>query len=198
MNCICTLYTDNFSTIAALTTKSFERFASLNGFDFVCYTELFDPTLHPSWNKLHAIMDCFSKGYERVLWSDADSFFVNNHNFYWGETSFSVNIDGNGICLSHMFVENTAYNRRLLETLLFLGDVKDWKVFGEAGIKWEQNALKALINSFNIKVDIFPPYLVNDYGYAPFDERNQFIHVWDRPGRTDLLVQLYNKFYPTP
>ena len=61
--------------------------------------------------------------------------------------------DENGICLSHMLIKHTDYNLKLIDTLLFLKDVKNDNLFG-VGPKWEQNSLKALIQHFNINFEI--------------------------------------------
>jgi hypothetical protein len=163
--CLTTLYDSSFSSFSTKVTKSFEIFCKINECDLITFNQLFDNSLHPSWNKLFAVKKCF-ESYDGVLWCDADSLFIGNPNNFFQENvkneNFITNSDPNGICLSHFFMKNTKYNVSLIDTLLFLKDVKDDLVFG-VGKKWEQNALKALTNNFKIDVGVFKEHTVVDF-----------------------------------
>jgi hypothetical protein len=156
--CLTTLYDKNFEKFIPYVLKSFENFCEINSFDIQVYDKLFDSNLHPSWNKLLAIKESFKK-YDVVFWSDADSLFTGiNENFlkindFNDQSNFMVTSDENGICLSHILIKNADYNLKLIDTLLFLKDVKNDDLFG-IGPKWEQNSLKALMQHFNIELQI--------------------------------------------
>jgi|APGre2960657373_1045057.scaffolds.fasta_scaffold14997_4 hypothetical protein len=156
--CLTTLYDKNFQNFMPYVSKSFEKFCDVNSFDIEIYNNMFDSSLHPSWNKLLAIKECFKK-YDLVFWCDADSLFTGiNENFlkmnnFNHQSNFMIASDENGICSSHILVKNTEYNLKLIDTLLFLSDVKNNDLFG-IGPKWEQNTLKVLIQHFNIKFQV--------------------------------------------
>lgn len=200
--CLCTLYDDNFKNFIDPVKLSFKKFCRLNNFDFIYFDKLFDINLHPSWNKLLAIQECFNRHYEYVFWCDADSIFINTKNLFLDSISFFnqeliLNHDSNGICMSHFLIKNNDYNNKLLNTLLFLGDVKDDKMFG-IGKKWEQNCLKHLINGFTIKYDLFPKDFVVDYVYHNrYYNNTQFYHfsILDNIVRTSLIQLLTEKIY---
>ena len=122
MNCICTLYDQNFSGFIDPVLKSLSRFVKLNPrFELVVFRDLIDSTRSASWNKLLAIQECFDRGYEWVFWADADSLFIGTQALLFvPKSDLTVSTDSNGICCSHMLVGNTIYNRRLLEMLYFL------------------------------------------------------------------------------
>ena len=174
MNCICTLYDKNFESFIKYPIQTFNRFANIYGYDTIYFDKVFDPSLHPSWNKLYAILDCFNRGYQRVLWTDADSLFIGKK-IEFSNDDFITSSDSNGLCLSHMLVRNTVYNIKLLQTLLFLQNVKDDSIFGK-GLKWEQNTLKALLLNFNIPYTTFPRGFVKEPKYDACLDNSHFLH----------------------
>lgn len=199
--CITTLYDDNFSKFAPYSIKTFETFCEYNNCNLEVYNKLFDDNLHPSWNKLLALKECFKK-YDLVLWADADSLFTgikNNFiqfNNFNAESSLMVPYDDNGICLSHILISNCQYNINLIDTLLFLKDVKDDSVFG-IGPKWEQNALKALTRHFNIKLQLMHPESSVDCTFNTFPRQFFFFHypVMTNEYRYNTMKLHYERLY---
>ena len=201
--CLTTLYTDNFKSFAPLAIKSFEKFCEYNNFEIQIYDKVFDQSVHPSWNKLLAVKDCFLK-YDYVLWSDIDSLFLNNKKSFLDtanineESSLLCSSDWNGICMSHFYIKNNEYNNKLLDTLLFLKDVKDNDFFGKGyGAKWEQNCLKALLYHFDLKVSTFPNDTILDCRVEDIKENTFFYHycVLNNLERKFLMKNLYEKLF---
>lgn len=197
MNYFCTLYDENFESFIPYTLKTFDVFCEKYGFKPLYFNGLIDKSLHPSWNKLLAIVNAFNKGAEWVFWADADSLFIGkNSSFLNYNGNFLINEDSNGICCSHILIKNTSYNKTLLETLLFLGDVKDETKFGK-GMKWEQNALKALQQHFVILTDALPPNFVGEPLYPnTLHPDNQFLHfaVMDNERRFKVIREIYENW----
>lgn len=198
--CLTTLYDENFNSFSSMVVHSFKEFCKINDFDLVVYTKLFDESIHPSWNKLLAIKKCFET-YDCVLWCDADSLFVKNQTIFLQslnlDEDFITNSDSNGICLSHFLMKNTQYNQDLINTLLFLKDVKDDSKFG-IGNKWEQNALKALLQNFNIKHKTFNEHTVVDYIWHNKLYSNTFFYHFsnlDNKIRYSLIKLIFEKDY---
>lgn len=176
-SCLTTLYDDNFKSFAPIAINSFEKFCHINKLELAVYNKLFDNSIHPSWNKLIAIKKCFEQ-YDAAFWADTDSLFIGNQNKLneLENSSFITNYDSNGICLSHFFIKNTDYNNKLIDTLLFLKDVKDDSKFG-IGKKWEQNTLKALMVYFNIEISYFKENTIVDFIYHNrYYENTYFYH----------------------
>lgn len=199
--CLTTLYDKNFDKFIPYVLKSFERFCEINSFDICVYNKLFDTNLHPSWNKLLAIKESFKK-YDLVFWSDADSLFTGiNENFlkmneFNNQSNFMIASDENGICTSHILVKNTEYNSKLIDTLIFLKDVKNDDLFG-IGPKWEQNSLKALIQHFNIELQIMNKKSMKWTTHEMFHEDVFFFHyaVQNNEIRYETIKKHFEKLY---
>ena len=201
--CLTTLYTDNFKSFAPLAIKSFEKFCEYNDFEIQIYDQVLDNNIHPAWNKLLAVKDCFLK-HDYVLWSDIDTLFLNNKKSFLDmaniskESSFLCSSDWNGICSSHFFIKNNEYNNKLIDTLLFLKDVKDNDFFGKGyGAKWEQNCLKALLYHFNLNVSTFPENTILDCRVEDIKENTFFYHycVLNNLERKFLMKNLYERLF---
>jgi hypothetical protein len=178
--CLTTLYNKNFEKFIPYVLKSFEKFCEINSFDICVYDKLFDTDRHPSWNKLLAVKESFKK-YDLIFWCDADSLFTGkNDNFlkinnFDCKSDLMVSFDGNGICLSHFLINNNEYNIKLIDTLLFLKDVKDDNSFG-IGPKWEQNTLKALIQHFDLKYSHLKQNVIMDIDWLTNSNDIFFYH----------------------
>jgi len=173
--------------------ETFEHFSKVHGFEVLAFDRVFSPKLHPSWNKLLAILSGFKRGYDWVFWSDADSLYIGNTPKLDYSNEFVTWGDANGLCMSHMLVKNTEYNRRLFEAMLVLGDVKDDSKFGK-GPKWEQNALKALRQNWDIPVAFLPPKYVGEPLFPDtLHPDNQFLHyaVMDNQKRLEMIKTEY-------
>jgi len=201
--CLTTLYTDNFKSFAPLAIKSFEKFCEYNDFEIQIYDQVLDNNIHPAWNKLLAVKDCFLK-HDYVLWSDIDTLFLNNKKSFLDmaniskESSFLCSSDWNGICSSHFYIKNNEYNNKLIDTLLFLKDVKDNDFFGKGyGAKWEQNCLKALLYHFNLNVSTFPENTILDCRVEDIKENTFFYHycVLNNLERKFLMKNLYERLF---
>jgi len=197
MNCICTLYDDNFKSFIPYVLKSFDIFAETYDFKPRYFDQLITQKMAPPWNKIHAVIQCFTKGYDWVFWADADSLFIGGGTWWDYSSDFVISSDANGICSSHMLLKNTKYNRQLLETLLFLGDVTDETQFG-IGVKWEQNALKALRRFFNVPLTTFPVGYVGEPAYPnTVLPTTQFLHfaTLTMEKRLQMIAEHYRMFY---
>lgn len=73
--CICTSYDERFSHIGDLTSETMRAYGKRYGFP----VEI-DPRVlierHPAWHRVKYITELFGKGYEYILWLDADALFV--------------------------------------------------------------------------------------------------------------------------
>jgi hypothetical protein len=144
--------------------------------------------------KLLAVRSAFDKGFDFVAWADCDSLYLpTDLPFCW--QPFGTNWDGNGVCMSHFVLSKIAYHRQLIDTLLFLGDVKDASFFG-IGDKWEQNSFKALLQHFKIHYSLFPKGTVI-LSESDANETTEFFHY---PGtsvinRYQLMKRKYEAVY---
>lgn len=193
MNCICTLYDHHFDSFMPQVLQTFDRFARIHRFQGRYFDGLLDPGRAASWNKLIALERCFQLGYEWVFWADADSLFVGPGLELDFSREFVTSFDSNGLCLSHMLVRNTPYNRQLIQALLFLGDVRDETQFG-IGVKWEQNALKALERFFPLRLDRFAtPFVGEPLFPDTLHPGVQFLHlaITPNPDRAKFIQDFF-------
>jgi len=197
MNCIVTLFDRNCVGYAPYALQSFRAFSHINGFELVYFDKLFLHGMEPPWHKLYAIKECFDRGYEWVFWADVDSIFIASEPLMFDKQhTLVMNTDYWGICTSHFVIQNNYYNKGLLDTLLFLGDVKDESKFGE-GRKWEQNTLKALLMHFNIKIKPFPANFVSEPKFNRTESNTQFLHfaITSHDERNVLMPAYYSHYY---
>jgi hypothetical protein len=194
--CITSLYDEKYKDISSISLKSFEIFCEYNNSDLKIYSKLIDNFIHPAWNKLLAIKECLNT-YDIVLWADIDSIFIPRkenfikYNNFDESCNFMTSFDGNGLCSSHILMNRCDYNIKLIDTLLFLKDVKNDDIFGLGhGPKWEQNAMKGLIQHFNIKYQFMNDFTVTDYISSVLPNKNTFFYhfsAYEINQRYDLM-----------
>jgi len=197
--CMISLYTENYKCFSTFAIKSFEKFCEINNFDLIIYDQLFDNSLHPAWNKLLAVKKNINN-YDMIFWSDIDCLFVNKKDLFLSflDSSLNENLicnsDWNGLCTSHFLIKNNEYNNNLIDTLLFLKDVKNDDVFGKGyGPKWEQNTIKALLNNFNLNISYFPDDTVLDFRMQQLKNNTFFCHfcALNNTERKVLMQKMY-------
>lgn len=73
--CICSSYSRSFSDIGDQASRTLMRYA--HAFDYDVEVSI-DPPFdrHPAWHRVKLIPDLFLKGYDYVLWVDADAYFA--------------------------------------------------------------------------------------------------------------------------
>jgi hypothetical protein len=193
-----TLFDESFYEFSPYAIKSFEKFAAINGFKTLWFDKLWNTNADPYWNKPYIFLRCFELDYEWVFWADADSIYIGDSPISLDDSrTFVTNSDSNGMCLSHLLVKNTHYNRNLLKTITFLGDVRDDSEFG-IGRRREQNALKAIHRYFNTGITHFHPEFVKEPKYSGQPTENtQFVHyaVTEKDERKILMSETYKQYY---
>lgn len=128
------------------------------------------PSLHPSWNKVKAVLEEITYATGPVWCVDADM-TVAKPMIPLGTPSLAVkpvwfSSDWNGLCAGLFRVMPGIWQEWFLSTALFCRDVKDHDQFGKGlGCKWEQNTFKVLVREFPAiaeKVGLLPESFVTD------------------------------------
>jgi hypothetical protein len=173
-NCVLvTLYDDAFKECAKMAVDSAKAYASKYGHKVYHYPYLLDESLHPSWNKVIAVSSVCEEEPEDsvVVWFDSDILFDINGSdlvepFKASGKEIVFSQDWNGLCAGMFAVKNTPRVRSILDAVLTLGDVADCEKYGKGcGVKWEQNAFKAIMQEFpavSSIVGYFEADVVND------------------------------------
>jgi hypothetical protein len=119
-------------------------YAQALGYDFHAYRYLPDRNLDPYWNRIRVFQQELSSC-EVLWWIDADAIFLRRDELPSFSTDLAMSRDWNGICCGVMGLRNTAWNARLLDAWLLLGNVENEKIAGfDNGPFREQTTLKAL------------------------------------------------------
>lgn len=157
-----------------LAKQTWEPYCKRHGYDLVCWHNLPAPGLAPSWNKCLMVSLLLKATKNPVWWIDSDMTVVKPLTPL--EQGFShaplrVSCDWNGVCCGLFRAEPYPWTIDFLNFLPSLGDVRDPDQFGKGmGVKWEQNALKALIRDFpsvENNVRRLPQEWVNDNPQNP-------------------------------
>lgn len=155
---VTTGYSASFAEVAEITVPSWQHYAFAQAFEF--HLELFEEdSPESSWKKVSLVRRLLDEGADRVLWVDADSMFISHRELPEHCDWFSSQ-DGNGLCNSHMLVKRTVNVMKLLDTLLFLKDPKEYGIF-HTSRKYEQDTLKELMYAY--------PSVSNMVGFLPAD-----------------------------
>lgn len=164
-----TLFDKEMSEVGAVCVASIERFfKGRPDYELRVFDRLLNPELAPSWNKVLAVQSLIAQG-DWILWIDADCVFHREGDLLlYTETKadFRPAQDYNGINCGVFFIRSSPWSAHFLNSLLFLGDVCDDTSFGRHdGPKWEQNAVKSLVQSFKsvaARTELLPREFVSD------------------------------------
>ena len=173
---VVTGFTENMDEVAATTVPSWESWASIQGYGFEA-VKFTGNGGSASWNKIKLVHTMFMNVWERVFWVDVDSMVINSAVTIESlEDQWYSSQDGNGLCNSHMLVKRTVDSVRLLETLLFLGDPREYDVY-HTSRKHEQDTLKYLEYGFprvEALISYLPQWVVH-HGQDP--DRELCVHL---------------------
>jgi len=164
-----TLFDDQMREVGGLCVGSLDHFFRAKpGHEIRIFDRLIDPTLAPSWNKILAVQSLMGEA-DWVLWVDADCVFHRDGDIVpYTETDadFRPAQDYNGINCGVFLLRSSPWSALFLKTLLFLGDAANEQLFGRHdGPKWEQNAVKSLVQSFKsvaARTELLPREFVSD------------------------------------
>jgi hypothetical protein len=159
---IATGYSEGFSLVGDHCAPIWHDYAIFHGYRFVCDRFMRDDK-SSSWEKLWLIRKLLTSGHDQVFWVDADSVTVD---MQLGLEDFRGDwysaVDGYGLCNSHILCRRSTDVIQLLDTLLFLGDPKSFRLYHDQR-KWEQDTLKDLMFTYDRvdrMVNFLPPELV--------------------------------------
>ena len=136
-----------FENVASKVEEKHRGFCEFNDFDYTMHRDIISNGLPWSWSKLPAILDEFEKGYERVIWCDADCLPIADK-FELPDLPIQVSIDYNGYCCGFMVLNREAIP--FIEMWHMLGPLK------HNDNKWEQSTFKHLSKFKSVSDMIFP------------------------------------------
>lgn len=189
MTTLVTLATEEMRDVWQLFAKTWNAFCARHGYYLKCYTSAPYPELAPSWNKIPILLNQAKYATGPVWWIDADMLVLDMHPPLPIPTKpVWISTDWNGICCGLMGCSNNEWAFKCLEAAFFCGDVLDPDEFGkDCGVKWEQNAFKALMKSFPAVKDgimQLPENLVSDK--PPF--KSQIAHLGGRTNKERIRL----------
>lgn len=123
------------------------------------------------WEKITLVKRALNFS-EWVIWSDIDVLFL-NHQFDLKEyiknkedKHLIISSDHRGLCLGFFAVKSSTWSLALLESMLFLGNIKDEKVgLYDHKNQREQDTLKVLLDFFQVvhnNVSLIPESLISN------------------------------------
>lgn len=169
MTTLVTIAYGDITPVWELAYKTWVPYCQRHGYLLKVLNHLPVPSMHPSWNKVKAVLDEIQCSTGPVWAVDADMTVADpNRPMETPELASKpvwFSTDWNGICCGLFRIMPGVWQEWLLSCALFCGDVSNPDQFGKGlGCKWEQNAFKVLVREFsNIssKVGLLPPTLVS-------------------------------------
>lgn len=167
---ILTIAYGDIAPVWELAEKTWKPYCQRHGYVLKVLNWLPAPSLHPSWNKVKAVLDEIECATGPVWCVDADM-TIANQIMPLETSSLSTkpvwfSSDWNGLCAGLFRVMPGLWQEWFLSTALFCRDVGNPDQFGQGlGCKWEQNAFKVLVREFPAiaeKVGLLPKELVTD------------------------------------
>lgn len=177
MTTILTVASGEIGPVWDLAEKTWQPYCQRHGYILKIVRDLPVPSMHPSWNKVRAVLSEIECATGPVWCVDADMTVAGAAPLETPELAAKpvwFSSDWNGLCAGLFRVVPGVWQEWFLSLALFCGDVANPDQFGKGlGCKWEQNAFKVLVREFtNIsnKVGLLPQAMVTD---RPPDPENR-------------------------
>lgn len=170
MTTIVTVAHGEIGPVWDLAEKTWRPYCQRHGYTLKVFRDLLVPTIHPSWNKVKAVLEEIQYATGPVWCVDADMTVADQSRPLETPELARLPIwfasDWNGLCAGMFRIQPGIWQEWFLSTALFCGDVGDPDQFGEGlGCKWEQNAFKVLVAEFPsiaARVGLLPTEMVSD------------------------------------
>jgi len=151
-----TLYDSAYAEIGKRCVESLDKHSPSMGMSVAALTHSLDTTRNTAWSKIQAVLWTleYSHNGDWVIWIDADSLLLRPFDLRGdiesrSEFDILFTRDWNGLCTCFFAAKKTSWTIDFLNVVWFCGDVKNNDDYGNGlGCKWEQNAIKNLINNF--------------------------------------------------
>lgn len=179
--------------------KTWRPYCDRHGYVLKVLRSLPVPSLHPSWNKVKAVLDEISCATGPVWCMDSDMTVANQgvplETSALAEKPVWFSTDWNGLCAGLFRITPGVWQEWFLSTAIFCKDVRNPDEFGKGlGCKWEQNAFKTLVSKFpsiSEKVGLLDKSLVCD---RPPDPKAVIYHFGGRSNeeRIRLIKSIHN------
>lgn len=193
-----TVVVGDIARVWDLAERTWKPYCQRHGYMLKVVRRLPVPSLHPSWNKVKAVLDEVSCASGPVWCIDSDMTIarpdvpLETSNLSAKPVWFSS--DWNGLCAGMFRVAPCRFSEWFLSVALFCRDVGNPDQFGKGlGCKWEQNAFKVLVREFPAiaeQVGLLPPQMVCDH---PPDGAAVVYHFGGRPN--DQRIQMIRKIH---
>lgn len=168
-----TLACGGMEKVWRMAARTWQPWREARGIALTTATRAPDESRHPSWNKLILVLEALEK-HDVVWWIDSDITVARDDaTLPESNTDLLFASDWNGLCAGMFRARATPWTKGFLRAALLLGDVCDPDAFGEGcGVKWEQNAFKALLREFPSvqgHVALLPPSFLTDRDWKAGD-----------------------------
>lgn len=166
----------------AITHRHNSFCGSRNKWDYGVFHNKIRPHRNWSWNKLDCILDAFERGYDRVIWCDADCLPIEDREMSFLAEGLWVSQDFNGPCCGFMSIDRCMVP--MIAAWAQLGPLDDWSKYDNRDT-WEQNTFKFLLENFakyRNQVYLIPEEAVSNPGTKGLKVLPTFHHFWGNSG----------------
>lgn len=189
-----------YNLIGDLTIPRMREYAKKHAIEFSLYNKRPAESSDVYWHKISIVKSILSES-DWVIWCDVDILFV-NLDYIWEQCladnkqfDLLVSSDHKGLCMGFFIIRNSEWSRRLLDTLEFVGNIKNEKVgIYDNKNQREQDALKVLKDYFSKisdNVQVIPESIISN----PRSKNQKLMkvfahHFWANRGIDKVLNEI--------
>lgn len=145
MNLLLTGYDAAMAPIGDLTSPLMLAYASKHGMDFLCVRN-YPKDVRPYWHKLRLILDAFEKGYDSVMWLDADQMITNPEIILPSPAGFNASLDWGADAVNESFFSMCGFVAKPESRFLFEWVLQHWLEYVDGDFP-EQEPMRHLYRS---------------------------------------------------
>lgn len=176
-----------YKDIGDVSVPVMRSYCKLHGIDFELHEKITSQHSDVYWNKISMVKQALAQ-YDWVIWMDADilildkDFDCKKYLSGLNDKDLVISSDFRGICMGLFFIRNCPWSISLLNTLEYLGNIKNEKIgLYDVRNQREQDSLKVILDFYDAvssKTERIPESVVSNPKTTPVVPDAFAYHFW--------------------